>query len=74
MTFKQLKEQKPSTPTATAQITTPAPANADSDLMKLNRTSLRCKTKTMNSDTRVMLQDFLSVEYSLKKHYQSMRF
>ena len=29
ITFKQLKEQKPSTPTATAQITTPAPANAD---------------------------------------------
>ena len=31
VTFKQLKEAKPSTPTATAQITTPAPADIDSN-------------------------------------------
>ena len=31
ITFKELKESKPSTPTATAQITPPAPADSDSD-------------------------------------------
>ena len=31
ITFKELKESKPSTPTATTQISPPAPADSDSD-------------------------------------------
>ena len=31
ISFKELKESKPSTPTATAQITSPAPADSNSD-------------------------------------------
>ena len=45
VTFKQLKEVKPSTPTATAQITTPAPAEIDSDNDDLAQTFSEMHTK-----------------------------